>query len=115
MTVLSEIVDVFTAIAEPNRRKILELLVACGALAATDIYLKFGTTHAAVSQHLKVLREAGLVDVEKRKQQRIYTLNAEKIAEFEVWVKRFTQRTDEAFSRLDALLETEKTKPSGEK
>lgn len=109
------VVDTFSAIAEPNRRRILELLAAFGALAASDIYARFGTTHAAVSQHLKVLREAGLVDVEKRKQQRIYTLNADKIAEFEVWVKRFTERTDEAFSRLDALLETEKTKLSGEK
>lgn len=102
--------DVFTAIAEPNRRKILELLVAYGALAATDIYVKFGTTHAAVSQHLKVLREAGLVTVERRKQQRIYSINTDKIREFEQWVRRFTAKTEEAYSRLDALLEAEAKK-----
>lgn len=102
--------DTFTAIAEPNRRKILELLATLGALAATDIYGRFGTTHAAVSQHLKILREAGLVNVEKRKQQRIYSINTSKMTEFEVWVKRFTQKTDEAFSRLDELLENEKMK-----
>lgn len=102
--------DTFAAIAEPNRRKILELLAAVGSLAATDIFVRFGITHAAVSQHLKILREAGLVNVERRKQQRIYSINSSKMAEFEIWVKGFTQKTDEAFSRLDALLETEKSK-----
>ncbi|MBV6497316.1 MAG: ArsR family transcriptional regulator [Acidobacteria bacterium ACB1] len=107
--------DAFAAIAEPNRRKILELLAAVGSLAATDIYGRFGTTHAAVSQHLKILREAGLVNVEKRKQQRIYSINSSKMTEFEAWVKRFTQKTDEAFTRLDEVLQAEMKKKKGEK
>ncbi|KXK05979.1 MAG: ArsR family transcriptional regulator [Acidobacteria bacterium OLB17] len=102
--------DAFTAIAEPNRRKILELLATLGALAAGDIYQHFSMTPAAVSQHLKALKEAKLVRVEKRKQQRIYSLDRERLGELEAWVKRFTAKTEDAYSRLDVLLENEMKK-----
>ena len=57
--------DAFLAIAEPRRRRILELLASNGQLTATEIYKKFNITAQAVSQHLKVLLDAKLVNMEK--------------------------------------------------
>ena len=102
--------DTFTAIAEPTRRNILEMLAARGNLSATDIYRRFKTSPPAISQHLKVLREAKLVRVEKRAQQRIYYINPEPMRELEKWIKQFAAQMDERFSVLDELLEKEKAK-----
>lgn len=105
--------DTFLALAEPNRRKIMEMLAASGNLSATDIYKKFRTTPPAVSQHLKVLREANLVRVEKRAQQRIYYINPEPMKELEKWIKLFTERMDEQYSALDEVLEKLKAQQPG--
>ena len=57
--------DMFIALADPTRRNILELLASSGELSATAIYERFPVSPQAVSQHLKVLREAHLVEMEK--------------------------------------------------
>ena len=64
--------DAFLALAEPNRRKIMELLAANGNLSATDIYKKFKSTPPAVSQHLKVLTDAGLLTMRREGQFNYY-------------------------------------------
>ncbi len=97
--------DPFTAIAEPTRRNILEMLSANGNLAATDIYKNFSSSPPAISQHLKVLREAKLVRVEKRAQQRIYFVNAEPMKKLEKWIKQFAAAKETEYTRLDRLLE----------
>jgi DNA-binding transcriptional ArsR family regulator len=102
--------DTFTALAEPTRRSILEMLAVNGNLSATDIYTKFKTSPPAISQHLKVLREAKLVRVEKRAQQRIYYINPEPMKELEKWVHRFAAQMEESHQRLDKVLEIEKQK-----
>src|SRR5712671_352115 len=56
--------DMFVALASPTRRHILELLATSGELSATAIYEQFSVSPQAVSQHLKVLREAHLVEME---------------------------------------------------
>jgi Predicted transcriptional regulators len=100
--------DTFTALAEPTRRNILEMLAANGNLSATDIYRKFKASPPAISQHLKVLREANLVRVEKRAQQRIYYINPEPMRELEKWVHQFAANLEERYEALDKLLEIEK-------
>ena len=100
--------DTFTALAEPTRRNILEMLAASGNLSATDIYRRFKTSPPAISQHLKVLREAKLVRVEKRAQKRIYYINPEPMRELEKWVKQFAANMEERYQALDKLLEVEK-------
>ncbi len=70
----------------------------------------FRVSPPAISQHLKVLREANLVRVERRAQQRIYFINPEPMKELEKWVHRFTARVEEQYSALDKLLEIEKQK-----
>lgn len=102
--------DIFTALAEPTRRNIVELLAMKGQLSASDISSKFNVSPPAISQHLKVLRDTNLVRVEKRAQQRIYKINPEKMHEIEVWIKKLTKLWDERFAALDSVLEVEKRK-----
>lgn len=97
--------DTFTALAEPTRRNILEMLVATNGISAGDIYGKFKASPPAISQHLKVLREAKLVRVEKRAQQRIYYLNPKPMKELEKWIKQFAAVKETEFQRLDKLLD----------
>lgn len=105
--------DTFAAIADPNRRHIVELLAEEGSLSATDICGHFTVSPQAVSQHLKVLREAHVVTVEKKAQQRIYRLNEQAIAEVEEWAKRYRQLWSKRFDRLDDLLKArmERSRP----
>ena len=100
--------DIFTALAEPTRRLILERLMANGNMSATDICRGFKSSPPAISQHLKVLREAKLVHVEKRAQQRIYYVNPEPMKELERWIKQFAASKEQEFQRLDKLLESMK-------
>jgi DNA-binding transcriptional ArsR family regulator len=82
-------VDVFEAIAEPTRRALLDLLAdgekAAGELVATMPHL----TQPAVSRHLRVLREVGLVEVRPDAQRRIYALRADGLVEIDKWVSRY--------------------------
>jgi len=102
--------DMFVALADPTRRTILEILASNGELSATDIYEHFPVSPQAVSQHLKVLREAKLVEMEKRAQKRLYRLNPQTLSQFEAWVTQMRQRWSERFDALDAVLEVEKKK-----
>ena len=102
--------DVFFALADPTRRSIVELLARRGRLSASDISNKFQTSPSAISQHLKILRESGLVDMEKRAQQRIYQINPQAVSELEMWVQRLREQWEERFQALDALLEQQKIK-----
>jgi DNA-binding transcriptional ArsR family regulator len=102
--------DTFTAIAEPTRRSIMEMLAANGNLSATDIYKKFKASPPAISQHLKVLREAKLVRVERRAQKRIYYINPKPMHELETWIKGFTEAWQERHDALEELLKEEKAK-----
>jgi DNA-binding transcriptional ArsR family regulator len=102
--------DIFQALAEPRRRSIMEMLAEKGQLTATAISDKFRISPPAISQHLKILREVKLVQVQKKGQQRIYQINPQTMQQFEVWLKRVTVMYTERFERLDALLEKEKNK-----
>jgi DNA-binding transcriptional ArsR family regulator len=102
--------DMFVALADPTRRNILELLANSGELSATAIYKQFPVSPQAVSQHLKVLREANLVKMEKRAQKRLYHLNPQTLSQFEAWVTQMQQKWSERFDTLDTVLESEKKK-----
>lgn len=93
--------DRFAALAEPTRRDIVEMLGA-GERSAGEIGSRFPISAPAVSQHLKTLREAGLVRVRTDGQRRIYSLDPDGFAEMEDWFAKMR-----AFwaSRLDKLEE----------
>ena len=98
------------ALADPTRRNILELLANRGELSATTIYEQFPVSPQAISQHLKVLREANLVEMEKRAQKHLYRINPQALSQFEEWVNKLQRRWSERFEALDAVLEMEKQK-----
>jgi DNA-binding transcriptional ArsR family regulator len=105
--------DAFMALADPTRRAIVELLAQRGELAATEIAGYFPISAPAVSQHLKVLREAGVLVVEKRAQQRIYRINPQTMHAVESWAGRMTQRWQARFDALEDLLREEMEAQAG--
>lgn len=102
--------DLFSALSDPTRRKIIETLARNGQLPATEISVQFSISPQAISQHLKVLRTANLVRVEKRAQQRIYRINPEAMLELEEWARQLRQLWSQRFDALDQLIEEEKRK-----
>jgi DNA-binding transcriptional ArsR family regulator len=78
----------FAALGDPTRQRIVEML-AVHELSAGAIARRFDMTAPAVSQHLKLLREAGLVNVRRDAQRRIYTLDPAGLAELDAWLARF--------------------------
>lgn len=92
--------DVFEAVAEPNRRVLLDLL-ADGERAAGDLVAALPSlSQPAVSRHLKVLREVGLVDVRVDAQRRIYTLRPQPLSEINDWLEHYRRYFS---AHLDAL------------
>ncbi len=81
----------FAALADPTRRRILEMLAA-RELPAGEIARRFDMTPPAVSQHLKLLRDAGLVHVRRDAQRRIYALDPNGLTELDAWIAKFRPR-----------------------
>ncbi len=97
--------DVFFAIGDPTRRAVLDLLVG-GARQAGRIAAEFPQlTQPAVSRHLKVLRDARLVDVTVRAQQRIYSLRPQGLAELYEWVAKYQAMWPETLDALERYLD----------
>ncbi len=99
--------DTFSALADPTRRHIIELLAANGELSATTISNKFRISAPAISQHLKILREAKLVTMKRKAQQRLYQINPDKVNELEEWIAQLRKTWEERFTLLDTLLAKE--------
>jgi DNA-binding transcriptional ArsR family regulator len=78
----------FAALADPTRLRIVELL-ADREMAAGDIARRFDMTAPAVSQHLKILRNAELIRVRTDAQRRIYTLEPRGLADLDAWLARY--------------------------
>ena len=91
---------VFRAIADPARRRILDRLSTSGESAALDLGHGFKASQPALSKHLKMLRDAGLVRVRRSGRQQIYTLNPRPLREIERWIEPYRRFWEE---RLDAL------------
>jgi DNA-binding transcriptional ArsR family regulator len=92
--------DVFSAIAEPRRRQIIDLLWRRRSLAVGTIVLTLALPQPAVSKHLAVLREAGIVSVSKQGRQRLYALNPEQLRPIYDWLKTFEQHWERQLDRI---------------
>ncbi len=93
--------DAFNAIAEPRRRELLGALADGGAdRDVTWLVERLRWPQPQVSKHLAVLREVGLVDVEQRGRQRIYTLNADKLKPVYEWVSEYKRFWEHQLSRV---------------
>ncbi len=97
------------ALGEPNRFRIVELL-RTGSRPVNDIRGRLGLRQSQVSQHLKVLKEVGLVAVEARAQQRLYRLRPQPLKQLHDWLDRYRRLWEERFEQLDELIEDLKGK-----
>ena len=99
--------DVFNAIAEPRRREIIDLLAGGRDLAVGHLVHHLGIPQPAVSKHLSVLRQVGVLSMTKRGQQRLYRLNARKLKPVHDWTKNFerywTAQTDRIKDRAERM------------
>ena len=91
--------DAFTALADDTRRQIVELL-ASGEQPAGALSARFPVSRPAISRHLRVLREAGLVSVQPRGTQRVYALRPAALVDVEQWLQQLRAFWSQ---RLDAL------------
>lgn len=105
--------DVFEAVSQPTRRSILELLAEHGQLSASEIAAEFKVTPAAISQHLKILREARAVRMHKHRQQRIYEVNPETMRNLENWARQMTEHWEQRLDALEQLVQSEADQPKG--
>src|SRR6202790_2797493 len=96
--------ETFRALAEPNRFQIVELL-RDGPRPVGDMAHRLGLRQPQVSKHLRVLSDAGLVDVRIDAQRRIYALRPAPLQELEMWLERYRRLWEGNFQRLDALLD----------
>jgi DNA-binding transcriptional ArsR family regulator len=90
----------YSAIAEPKRRLIVEVLARRGALAVGALVVTLGMPQPAVSKHLAVLRQVGIVSVTKQGQQRLYKLEAERLKPVHDWAKKFEQHWSQQLNRI---------------
>jgi DNA-binding transcriptional ArsR family regulator len=95
------------AIAEPRRRRILQL-VGGRELSAGEIASHFDVTRPAISQHLGVLKEAGLVDERRNGTQRLYRARPQGLAEVKAFLDAFWEEKLGALQREAERLEEEK-------
>jgi len=103
------VLETLRALAEPNRLQIVELLLD-GPRPVGDMVDRLGLRQPQVSKHLRVLSDAGLVDVRVDAQRRIYALRPAPLHELEVWLERYRRLWESNFQRLDALLDEMKAK-----
>ena len=96
------------ALADPTRQKIVQILSNEGKQSAARIYNHFSVSQPAISQHLSVLRESGIVNVERKAQQRLYSINTATILELEEWTSNVRKMWETSFKALEKVLEAQK-------
>ena len=99
--------DAFAALADPTRRLLLERLAA-GECTVTELTEGLSVSQAAVSQHLRLLRGTGLVEVRQDGRFRRYRLRPEGFAAFRDWLTAIERFWTERVAALDAYLEEER-------
>lgn len=96
----------FEVLAEPNRRRILDLLRG-GSRPVGELVDRLGLAQPTVSKHLRVLKDARLVGVEQDAQRRLYSLRPEPLAELDAWLQPYralwSQRLDSLERHLDTM------------
>ncbi|HEX6443791.1 MAG TPA: metalloregulator ArsR/SmtB family transcription factor [Streptosporangiales bacterium] len=95
----------YSAVAEPRRREILDLL-RTGERPVGELVRRLRLSQPAVSKHLRVLREAGLVDVRQDAQRRLYRLRPEPLAELDAWLAPYRTLWHASLDALERHLDT---------
>lgn len=98
-----QLTQTFSALADPTRRAILARLSA-GEASVNELAAPFEISLPAISRHLKVLEQAGLVSRSRNAQYRPVELNAAPLREVSGWVERYRRHWERSFDRMDAYL-----------
>jgi DNA-binding transcriptional ArsR family regulator len=104
--------DVFQAIADPNRRAIIGLL-ANQKLTVNAVAEHFSISRPAISRHIRILKECGLVVVRRQGRERYCELRLDKLSEVAEWVERSRNIWEQRFDRLDEYLNELQKKEKG--
>jgi DNA-binding transcriptional ArsR family regulator len=97
------------ALADPHRRAMLDAL-RDGPCSVGELTSRLGMSQPMTSKHLRVLRDAGLVVVRKQAQQRIYAVNALRLAELEAWLAPYRTLWNDSLDALAGYLNAEEEK-----
>jgi DNA-binding transcriptional ArsR family regulator len=95
--------DVFQAIADPTRRAILGLL-AVHTLTVNGIAEHFKVSRPAVSKHIRILQECGLVKIKQQGRERYCEAKLTKLSEVDKWLEQYRQQWEERLDRLEDYL-----------
>jgi len=95
--------DVFAALADPTRRAIVERLTASGELSVGEVAAPFDISAPAITRHLRVLEQAGLIERRSERQRRFVRVRADAFMQVEGWLARHRKHWTAALDRLEAL------------
>ncbi|PTX53644.1 DNA-binding transcriptional ArsR family regulator [Melghirimyces profundicolus] len=98
--------SIFEVLAEPNRRRILDLLRE-REHSVGELVKETQLSQPGVSKHLRILREAGLVEVRQKAQKRVYHLHAEPLVEIDKWLEPYRRFWSDKLDALEKLLNEE--------
>jgi DNA-binding transcriptional ArsR family regulator len=107
------VIATFELLAEPTRRRILDLL-RDGERPVGELVERLSMSQPAVSKHLRVLRDSGLVDVRVDAQRRVYRLRPERLQEVDAWIEPYRRLWTERLDRLDRHLQRMKDREGTE-
>ncbi len=102
-------VDVFETLADPTRRRIVEALLG-GEQAVNDLVERVDIHQSGVSRHLRILGEAGFVQMRPDGARRLYSLRAEPFRELDAWVARYRSLWEARLDRFEAALDKKRKK-----
>ena len=106
--------DVFQAIADPTRREIINL-IAQKTLTPNAVADSFDVSRQAISKHIKILAECGLIRVNQKGRERFCYIQPEKLDEVTDWLEQFRKNWEHRFDKLDNLLVKMQTKKNRKK
>src|SRR5262245_12195388 len=113
MAAVDPLSRVFSALADPTRRDMVARL-AIGDATVNELAEPYEVSLQAVSKHLRVLEDAGLVSRRREAQRRPVHLEVEVFDLVTTWIERYRRRAEERYRRLDALLADLPDEPEGE-
>lgn len=99
--------DVYSAVADPTRRELIHMLSEADELPLKDLTAAFSMGRTAISKHLMVLKEAGLVSERKVGRETRFRLTPEPLQEIQDWVSYYEQFWDVRLAQLKSMLEDE--------
>ncbi|HEV8386948.1 MAG TPA: metalloregulator ArsR/SmtB family transcription factor [Nitrososphaera sp.] len=100
--------DAFMAVADPTRRMMLDMLLKKGRPAGDFVTAFPKISQPAVSKHLRVLRDAGLVRMQVHAQQRIYSLEPKALAELDAWIAKYKVFWSDSLDALEQHMSVKK-------